>query len=121
MRSSAERNGEIQLGVDHARQIAGLPRDRRLVVWGSWVDNPGYAAWLFGLADKHHLRKMGENSGGGTNQAGLQAAIFDARSYKLSALFWVRNYRPNCNCGRRVLLAGFARLIHLPSRRLAFR
>jgi hypothetical protein len=98
-RSSAERNGEIQRGLDHARQIRRLPRAGKLVVWGSWVDNVGYASWIFGLADKRGLAKMGENSGDSTNVAAMRAAVSNARTFGLSAFMWVRAAQAYCRCG----------------------
>jgi hypothetical protein len=109
--SPAEQNGEIQLGVDHARQIAALPHDRRLVVWGGWVDNPGYASWLFHLADKHHLRKMGENSGDDTDLAAMRRAVANANRFGLRAFMWVRAPHAYCYCSSFATIDDYQSLI----------
>jgi hypothetical protein len=111
-RSSAELNGEIQRGLDHARQIRRLPRMGKLVVWGSWVDNASYSSWIFGLADRRGLAKMGENSGDSTDIAAMSAAFSNARTFGLTAFMWVRAAQAYCRCGVYASIDDYEHLIH---------
>jgi glycosyl hydrolase family 42 (putative beta-galactosidase) len=94
--SSAEINGEVQRGYDHARQISAVT-DPGAVVWGTWGDNAGTISYLAGLAAAKGLQVMAENSGQDTRTQ-MQTAVSAARQYGLAAFMWIRASDAFCFC-----------------------
>jgi hypothetical protein len=85
--TSAERNGEVQAGIDHARGIRGLT-DSNTAIWCTWADNPDVVANLAKLRGKRVL--MGENSGDSTDRAGLDRIKTNAAAHGLDRVMWIR-------------------------------
>lgn len=114
--SSAEVNGEVQRGFDHARQIAAI-RDPKAAVWGTWADRAPTIDWLSSLADRHDppLAKFAENSGH-DGVAQMQTAVAAARRDRLKAFMWVRLPQATCRCRGYATLDDYARLISSASR-----
>jgi hypothetical protein len=94
--SSAEINGEVQRGYDHARHI-GSVTDKGVAVWGTWAEQPGTISYLAGLADAKGLAKMGENSGS-DDVVKMTTAVSAAKLYGLKTLLWIRASETYCAC-----------------------
>jgi hypothetical protein len=94
--SSAEINGEVQRGYDHARHV-GAVTDPGVAVWGTWAEQPGTISYLAGLADAKGLAKMGENSGS-DDLVKMAQAVTAAKQYGLRMLLWIRASETYCAC-----------------------
>ena len=94
--SSAEINGEVQRGYDHARHV-GAVTDAGVAVWGTWAEQPGTISYLAGLADAKGLAKMGENSGS-DDLVKMTQTIAAAKQYGLQTLVWIRASETFCAC-----------------------
>ena len=94
--TEAERSDDLQRGIDHARQVAALPRGK-VAVWSTWAENTSALRALAELARPRHLQVFGENSGH-DNVADLRATVTAARQFGLSALLWVRAPEALCGC-----------------------
>ena len=114
--SSAELNGEVQRGFDHARMVAAV-RDPGVGVWGTWGDRPETLNWLRKLADAHDppLRKFGENSGE-DDLAGMRASVNGARRNRLTSFMWIRDSQAQCRCEGWATIDDYERLIKRTSR-----
>lgn len=60
--SSAEKNGEVQRGYDHAGQANKMARNSRVALWGTWANQPGSLDWIASLAYARGLKLAGENA-----------------------------------------------------------
>jgi hypothetical protein len=109
--SSAELNGEVQRGFDHARHIAGI-RDPKAAVWGTWADRAPTIDWLSSLAARHDppLATFAENSGH-DGVAGMRTAVDAARRDRLKAFMWIRLTQAACGCRGYATIDDYARLI----------
>jgi hypothetical protein len=89
-KTSAEVNGELQRGIDHSREIRGLPRLNCLAAWSTWADNASAAADVFGPAARRGLMRMGENSGDDRDATAMRNSVTNAIRFRLSAFLWIR-------------------------------
>jgi glycosyl hydrolase family 42 (putative beta-galactosidase) len=85
-----EVNGELQRGIDHAREIDGLPRLQCLAAWSTWADNASAASTVFVPAARRGLMRMGENSGDDRDATAMRNAVANATRFRLSAFMWIR-------------------------------
>jgi hypothetical protein len=106
--SSAEINGEVQRGFDHARHV-GAVTDKGVAVWGTWADQPGTISYLAGLADAKGLAKMGENSGA-DDVTKMSQAVGYAKQYGLKTLVWIRAADAYCACNGNATIDDLSRL-----------
>jgi Beta-galactosidase len=114
--SSAEVNGEVQRGFDHAGHIGAI-RDPKAAVWGTWADRHETIDWLSSLADRHDppLKKFAENSGF-DSESKMRIAVEAAKRNGLTAFMWMRMSDATCGCGRYATLDDYARLVSTISR-----
>ncbi len=87
-RTSAEINGAVQRGYDWSSQIGAL-RDRRVIVYCTWGEQPLALSQLAALARSRGLPVMAENANN-DDVAVLRAALRDAVALHLAAFFLVR-------------------------------
>lgn len=94
--SRPEINGEVQSGIDHARQVAALS-DPSTAVWCTWADertvdqsNPAPIGELSALAAAKGLPLMGENTGGQVDAAAMARLRDNARDYRMTHVLWIR-------------------------------
>lgn len=104
-RSTAEVNGEVQRGHDHAGQVAALT-DPKAIVWGTWAENRGTLEELRSLARAHGLPLVAENANP-LSAAQLRETVAAAGELGLTAFFYVRASDLACGCDGH---AGFADL-----------
>jgi hypothetical protein len=93
--SSAERNGEVQSGIDHERQIKHLA-SRSVAVWCTWGDAPSMpgnispADELARLARATHRPFMLENTGSDVSVAAMMRLRAAAIRNSANDVLWVR-------------------------------
>jgi hypothetical protein len=87
--SSAERNGEVQRGYDHARAAAKMAVGANVALWGTWADRAGTLSWLSSLAAPRRLRLAGENAANAT-LAGMMTAAEESRRLGSDLLLAIR-------------------------------
>jgi hypothetical protein len=95
--TSAEKNGELQRGLDFARQVGAIS-DSRVVVTTTWIDapvewasptNPTPVVYLSSLAKKHApvLETYGENTGAGS-RAKMEFSVSQMQRNGLTGMAW---------------------------------
>lgn len=124
-KSGAERNGEVQRGLDFERQVGALT-DGEVVVTTTWLDanidlsaddrdDPRYwspARYLSSLAQEHplNLQTYGENTEfGARDLSAMERSAYQMRRHGLTGMAW--NREEDLYSGRRVSLEDYRRII----------